>query len=568
MTASITTAVDTFVTNEKVIGTLRKEGSNYYIYLCGQLSTNSKHLINILLMKKIFTLIAMALMAVGVNAKVQLDLPNAWGEGIKDGSTYTFNGTWQGSATWIGADWSAYDYVWVKYSGFTGSIKLAIEYDEWLRHQKWGDDFDQITTSFSDPSGIVGLAIEKNKVFVNGSAETDGEHKGETYDKHVRQVVIQDMGQASTITIEEIWVGTEQEYLEATGYNFNVNHALKAANGTAGSNNWDRQAVVTLNQSLEVGKSYALTFTVLCNGGHMQLCPIFSTSTNTNEWGSSNDVQYVDFDQDPVADKAMVLTAKFTAAFPHDKLQIFTGKIGGDIFFDNISCKEEGSDVELIRNGDFENPNIANWSGTSCAVSHEEKDLGEIYVPEKPKSVDLPLDNLSSGWNATYTAETKTIKVSDTENDGKSDGGKGWWYGNNGEWGTAKDFSDYDNLVIEFDPATTTGGTVVVEYVGVDQSAVEFYPGATCVVVPMNAEGKANIQQIYIKGPLSASFTLGAAYVAKTEVTPEAQLGTPDGISTVKAAEQDAVRYNVAGQKVDAGYKGLVIMNGRTVVVK
>ena len=84
----------------------------------------------------------------------------------------------------------------------------------------------------------------------------------------------------------------------------------------------------------------------------------------------------------------------------------------------------------------------------------------------------------------------------------------------------------------------------------------------------MNAEGKANIQQIYIKGALSASFTLSAAYVAKAEVTPEAQLGTPTGISTVKAYEQNAVRYNLAGQKVDAGYKGLVIVNGRTVVVK
>ena len=39
---------------------------------------------------------------------------------------------------------------------------------------------------------------------------------------------------------------------------------------------------------------------------------------------------------------------------------------------------------------------------------------------------------------------------------------------------------------------------------------------------------------------------------------------TPTGISTAKVAEtQDAVIYNVAGQKVNASYKGLVIMNGR-----
>lgn len=72
----------------------------------------------------------------GAKAKETLALPGAWDEGIKDGSTYTFNGTYQGaatSATLMGGDWSgaAYEYVWVKYSGFTGKLNLKIEYDEW-----------------------------------------------------------------------------------------------------------------------------------------------------------------------------------------------------------------------------------------------------------------------------------------------------------------------------------------------------------------------------------------------------------------------------------------------------
>lgn len=520
-------------------------------------------------MKKFFTLIAMALMAVSVNAKEHLDLPGAWGDGIKDGSTYTFNGSWQGAATWIGGDWSAYDYVWVKYSGYAGKVKCAIEYDEWTSHQSWGDVFDQIGNLFDGASGLLGLAIEKNKTFVNGSAETGGQHIGETYDKHVRQLVFQDQGTASTLTIEEIWVGTEQEYLEATGYNFGSNHALQVANGAAGTNNWDRQAVVTLNQSLEVGKTYVVTLTVLSDGGHLQLVPIYSTSPNRDQWGGSADVQYVDFDKDVEAGKTMVITATFTADFTHDKLQVFSGKIGGNLYFDNVSCKEQGSDVELIRNGDFENPNISNWTGVNAAVSQVEKEMGEIYVPEPPKTIDLPLDNLSSGWNATYNPDTKTITVTG-ENPERTDGGKGWWYGNNGEWGNAKDYSEFDNVVIEFEPATTVGGTVVAEYVGVDQTAVDFYPGATCVVVPLDAAGKAAVQQIYIKGGLGASFTLKAAYVAKAEATPEAQLGTPTGIENVNVNVNGNVNgnYNLAGQKVDKGYKGIVIMNGKKAVVK
>ena len=42
-----------------------------------------------------------------------------------------------------------------------------------------------------------------------------------------------------------------------------------------------------------------------------------------------------------------------------------------------------------------------------------------------------------------------------------------------------------------------------------------------------------------------------------------------DGINNVNAAKaENAVRYNLAGQKVNAGYKGVVIMNGKKVVLK
>ena len=43
-------------------------------------------------MKKIFTLIAVALMALNVSAKEQIAAFSPWGEGILDGNTYTFNG--------------------------------------------------------------------------------------------------------------------------------------------------------------------------------------------------------------------------------------------------------------------------------------------------------------------------------------------------------------------------------------------------------------------------------------------------------------------------------------------
>ena len=51
-----------------------------------------------------------------------------------------------------------------------------------------------------------------------------------------------------------------------------------------------------------------------------------------------------------------------------------------------------------------------------------------------------------------------------------------------------------------------------------------------------------------------------------TKVELKVPVGT--GITAVKAAQQDGVRYNLAGQKVNAGYKGVVIENGKKFVVK
>ena len=44
--------------------------------------------------------------------------------------------------------------------------------------------------------------------------------------------------------------------------------------------------------------------------------------------------------------------------------------------------------------------------------------------------------------------------------------------------------------------------------------------------------------------------------------------GASDGIETVKATAQDAVRYNLAGQKVSDSFKGIAIQNGKKIVIK
>ena len=89
------------------------------------------------------------------------------------------------------------------------------------------------------------------------------------------------------------------------------------------------------------------------------------------------------------------------------------------------------------------------------------------------------------------------------------------------------------------------------------------------MVVPLNAAYKDHVQQMWIQGDKGASYTIQKVYFAKASATPEANIGTITGISTVNAAlQQNGVRYNLAGQKVDASYKGVVIENGKKMMVK
>ena len=98
---------------------------------------------------KTLSILALLLMAVsGAWAtKQELNKFWAWNENnqqvTQSGVIYTFNGDWQGGSTSVNADWSGYDYVWMKYSELSGQINFIIIYDEYLRQESWGDVYDE-----------------------------------------------------------------------------------------------------------------------------------------------------------------------------------------------------------------------------------------------------------------------------------------------------------------------------------------------------------------------------------------------------------------------------------------
>jgi len=169
------------------------------------------------------------------------------------------------------------------------------------------------------------------------------------------------------------------------------NHVLVVDNGTAGTNSWEKQCNTMLNASMTVGKTYIVKAQIKAdNPGECALWPIWTTSPKKNQWGGSEDVQYLaavklksDFDE---------YTWKFTASYAIDKLQFAFGLIGGKVYFDDVSCVEEGTTTEMVINGNFESDDLSKWevisyNGQKMAIQEFETTSGiKQITSNKPQS--------------------------------------------------------------------------------------------------------------------------------------------------------------------------------------
>lgn len=121
-------------------------------------------------------------------------------------------------------------------------------------------------------------------------------------------------------------------------------------------------------------------------------------------------------------------------------------------------------------------------------------------------TLELSLEDLGSGWNATYDAATKTITYSEAWS------GKGWWLGD-------VDYSKYDEVVVNFEKSEI-GVKLVVEYVDETVASSEnmVSAGSVSVKCELNPEGSAHVKQIYLQNDAVGSLTLTSAYLQNAEV--------------------------------------------------
>lgn len=134
------------------------------------------------------------------------------------------------------------------------------------------------------------------------------------------------------------------------------------------------------------------------------------------------------------------------------------------------------------------------------------------------QALDLPLDDLPTGWYSSYDAATKTITYEEAW------GGKGWWLDD-------VDYSQYTDVVIEVAPLTIQA-KIVCEYQGdvASSEAGMFNLGETVLTCKLSEEGKAHTKQIYIQcGSLTDAPTItlvSAKLVDNSGVAPDLVIWT------------------------------------------
>ena len=484
-------------------------------------------------MNKFFTLIAVTLLAVSANAKQVIDFSAKfpYGETIVFG-----NWEWKGLVLAEGEpvvsgstaddsnvqyfDASAYDYLCIKYSEANNGFQVILQYKCLGTVGQWGTEFDQASTDIqANTSGLVAIKLDAAKK------------------NTINQIAIQSKGEGS-IVIEEIYWASETEYTADAAANPVVPYIaptkdLNVANATGG---WG-------------GKTFD---------------PETHTATITEDnaasgWWSDGDFSSYDYFVIEVENLTKVGYAQFGIYNTN-----FAIGEGSFVKVCDISVLNRTGGTNVVIQGGA--GTTWTWKRAYYATAayvqenniHDETIYGDTY--------EFSLDNLSAGFRSSYDAATHTITIDgDDENE---DGGAGW-----GWWGTPADFSHFDNIVIELAP-TTVGGQVVVQYAdaagarnraAAEAGVVEFGTGATCIVVPLDNAGKSAVQQIYIQGMNKGDqFKLTGAYAAVASATPEANLGDVTGITNIHAGTNNAApMYNLAGQRVDSSYKGVVIQNGK-----
>lgn len=148
-----------------------------------------------------------------------------------------------------------------------------------------------------------------------------------------------------------------------------VNRVLHIVAGEPKDNVWDWEIYYDLDNVLEIGKQYTLTLRIKgSNPGAFSFWPGMKDGSNT----------HYGFPECTSGEGWIDNTIVFTPTSSIDRLRFCFGKLGGDLYFDDVVLKADGSEANLLVNSSFDENDISHWTTVSwMGLSYGVEELGE-----------------------------------------------------------------------------------------------------------------------------------------------------------------------------------------------
>ena len=473
-------------------------------------------------MKKILLSVIALFAAVSMNAQTavnddpsyfNLDKSSGWGGHWFDLKDADGN---------LNYDASAYEYAWIKFSGNTGKFRFGLTYSEWKSTEAWGETYFDAMNVIEDAEGISFIKLEKEKTYaIGGPGNEASPYAGDTWDKHLRQIWTQDDGTEVSVTVEGIWFGTAAE--------------LKAALGGGSSEGGEEGGE-------ETTEGLGTAFNVENNLG--------LDSENGTALTAGTELASNEF---------VTIT---TGADDTYKPQEVAFKInGGDVFKGGLQGGTNPKDAD----GASPNTSLsAPVSGAFLAI--EAKEDGFLYIIHKASS------------NKAYTVFEEGTAIGykfAAQGDAATDLGAVYQFELEGEGELNEIVLPIDWAEQEFLEATDAdkyAAHVTVDAEGNPSWEAIKVNGLGVIAFPVYKDCK------YIVNANGSKITAAGFVFSKAD---DVTIATEDGVEIYKGGGATAIQgakvatvagnsaiYNLAGQKVNASYKGIVIKDGKKYIQK
>ena len=475
-------------------------------------------------MKKILLSVIALFAAVSMNAQTavnddpsyfNLDKSSNWG------------GHWfdLGEGGNLNFDASAYDYAWIKFSGNTGKFRFGLTYSEWKSTEAWGETYFDAMNVITDAEGISFIKLEKEKTYEFDVNKADNPYKGDSWDKHIRQIWTQDDGEEVSVTVEGIWFGTAAELKAALG-------GGGSEGGSEGGEEGGEETTEGLGTALNVENNLGLDSengTALTAGTELASNEFVTITTGADDTYKPQEVAF--------------------------KIN------GGDVFKGGLQGGTNPKDAD----GASPNTSLsAPVSGAFLAI--EAKEDGFLYIIHKASS------------NKAYTVFEEGTAIGykfAAQGDAATDLGAVYQFELEGEGELNEIVLPIDWAEQEFLEATDAdkyAAHVTVDAEGNPSWEAIKVNGLGVIAFPVYKDCK------YIVNANGSKITAAGFVFSKAD---DVTIATEDGVEIYKGGGETAIQgakvvtvagnsaiYNLAGQKVNASYKGIVIKDGKKYIQK